>query len=330
MGHYRVLWIDDEYQQLTAFSKLALLNDIVLVPFQSTEEGMAYLAANMNTINAVLLDAMAFQKKGQEEGTESRKALYEAWEQITALGSAHQKPLPRFVLTGQLSLLRDTGFQEQYEGFFRKGSSEENQRLFGAIKQAIDDLPQAQLRHRYAPAFAACTPDVVSEKAGRMLLEVLQAIDNPQTNHQDDTKFNTLRIIIDEVFAAAIRHQLLPAQCVSRGEINQRNCSDILSGKPKKVSDTEVATPATTLLPAILATAVNTCLDLTSTASHGDRVNTTSALAGLRQTVRTPYLLVALTHQIMDLLVWFNTLRLDTDRLARHQGAWTISAARPR
>jgi hypothetical protein len=333
MNKYRVLWIDDQYVELDAFSKLALLNGITLVPFQSTEEGIAYLSDNMDTINAVLLDAMAYQKAGQQEGTESRKALYEAWEQITALSSAHQKPLRRFILTGQPSLLQDASFQEQYEGFFRKGSSDETKRLFAAIKEAIDSLPDVQLRYRFAPAFA-CTDHLLGSNASQLLLKVLKEVESPAVNHDEDSSFNTLRQLAEAFLLATHRHQLLPDQCLKGNEVNLTASSIFFSGQlmnpPHGGDSVKLSKPS---LPKILADSLRMLIDLTSNGSHyqqdqkitrNEREAAKQQLQVLRQTVKTPYLLAALTYQLLDLLAWLKTVVNDAALLKDHQNDWQI------
>ncbi|MBC6612409.1 hypothetical protein H8B15_15910 [Hymenobacter sp. BT507] len=337
MSSYQVLWIDDEYKTLQGFSTLARANGITLIPFQSTEEGIRYLSAHISTVNAVLLDAMAYQKAGQQEGTESRKALYEAWEQITALSSAHQKPLPRFILTGQPSLLQDAGFQEQYEGFFRKGSSDETQRLFAAIKEAIDGLPDVQLRYRFAPAFA-CADQLLGPTASSLLLKVLREIERPAATHDDDSSFNTLRQLVEAFLLATHRQQLLPAQCLKGHEVNLTAASIFLSGQqmnpPHGGDSVKLSQPS---LPKILADSLRTLIELTSNGSHyqhdqkitsTERETAKQQLRVLRQTVKTPYLLTSLTYQLLDLLVWLKSVIDDTALLQTHQNNWqTIPSA---
>ncbi|TYZ12716.1 hypothetical protein FY528_05345 [Hymenobacter lutimineralis] len=336
MSNYQVLWIDDEYKKLEGFSKLAQVNGITLVPYQSTEEGIRYLSDNMGTVDAVLLDAMAYQNAGQQEGTESRKALYEAWEQITALSSAHQKPLPRFILTGQPSLMRDTSFQEQYEGFFRKGSSEESKRLFAAIKEAIDHLPDVQLRYRFTHAFA-CTDQLLGANASSLLLKVLKEVESPTVTHDDDRSFNTLRQLVEAFLLAAHRHKLLPDQCLKGHEVNLTAASIFLSGQqmnpPHGGDSVKLSQPS---LPKILADSLRVLIELTSNGSHyqqdqsitlAERETAKQQLQVLRQTVRTPYLLVTLTYKLLDLLVWLKALVSDPARLAAHQNNWTIELA---
>jgi len=336
MSNYQVLWIDDQYKDLEAFSKLASLNGITFIPFQSTEEGIAYLSANMSTVNAVLLDAMAYQKAGQQEGTESRKALYEAWEQVTALSSAHQKPLPRFILTGQASLLQDTSFQEQYEGFFRKGSSDETKLLFAAIKQAIDNLPDVRLRYRFAPAFA-CADQLLGSNASQLLLKVLKEIESPTVNHDDDSSFNTLRQLVEAFLLAAHRQQLLADQCLKGSEVNLTAASIFFSGQPMNPphggDSVQLSKPS---MPKILADSLRMLIELTSNGSHyqqdqkitqNEREAAKQQLQVLRQTVKTPYLLVALTYQLLDLLVWLKAV-VDNDTLHKaHKQDWQVISA---
>ncbi|MFC6223928.1 hypothetical protein ACFP2F_11810 [Hymenobacter artigasi] len=318
---YRVLWIDDEFDKLTELVGHAIDNDITLVGFSSVEAGFEHLRQNLSRYDAILLDAKSFEKKGQQSGTESIRALSEARDQINAL--RYEKYFPYFVLTGQKGLQDDETFGQQYT-FFRKGSLAETEALFAAIKTAVDEQPESQLRSRYQPAFAACTDQFVSEKAGRLLAKVLAVVEKPQSNHDDDTQFNNLRKIVEGVFHAAQRFGILPAECIPRGEVNLANCTEFLSGKRIQVSSQLYAVPRSALMPKLLGQATRVFLDLTSSGSHEDGPATSSNLLELRQRVKTPYLLAALTYQVMDLLVWFKDFVSDPNALSTHRNAWTL------
>lgn len=319
---YKALWLDDKPDPLMI--DVALTHGIIIKHFKSNQEGFSYLAQHLSEVDAVILDAISFQHQWQDPGTESIRALDEALSKLAEL--RHKKNLPYFILSGQPNLKSEQDATSRYENFYAK--SEDEQQLFDDLKTKVDAQEERQLRYDYAPAFEACVSAVVSEKAGRKLLEALLACKNPQANHQDDTTFTTLRIIIDEVFSAAIRHQLLPRECAPGGNVNLSNCAKLLSGSSTPISATHRAVLASRLLPNILVIPVQTCLGLTSTASHADQIGTIADLTSYRQTIRTPYLLIALTHQVMDLLVWFKTLVFDSSRLIRSQTTWTITIRR--
>ena len=318
---YKVLWIDDDHDTWGADLKgEAFDNGIQLVGFASVEEGFEHLRQYLPTFDAVLLDAMAFELKGQKPGTESERSLDLAREKLASL----ERVLPWLVLTGQPDLHGSASFNHRYERYYRKGEDEEIKRLFTDIKNKIEAQPEHQLRARYADAFAACTNQVVSEVACRLLVKVLQVVETPQSNHDDDSQFNNLRKIVEEIFIAALRHQLLPSECIPRGKVNIANCVTFFSGEPTKVSDIQRALPRARLLPRALVQAVHAYTNLTSSGSHSAGLDNPNNLVELRQRVRTPYLLAALTYQILDLLVWFKSVVEDPLALRTYQNAWII------
>ena len=320
---YSVLWIDDEFEELGPLADQAARIAIKLVGFASVEAGFEELEKDLSRYDAILLDAKSFEKKNQVRGTEHERALDQARDKIMAL--KHKKFFPYFVFTGQKGLQNDSSFTRRYEGqYFKKGSPDETERLFAAIKQEVDAQPETQLRHRYAPAFAACTSQYAGERAGRLLYEMLAALHEPELTHGDDLAFNTLRQILEELFIAACNHGLLPPECLTHGKVNITNSGQLLAGKTVKVSNTQQAKLHSALLPEVLADLIETLVSLTSNGSHAAAPVASSRLISLRQSVRTPYLQAALTYQILDLLVWFKALLDDATKMA--QADWHLTS----
>jgi hypothetical protein len=315
---YQVLWIDDEYLELSEFSKDAADNGIVLLGFKSVDEGIQHLKQHLEQIDAVLLDARVFLHKEQAAGTGTVAALSEARTQIDRLSG--QRHIPQFVLSGQKGVIDDENFKLTYKNFYKKGSPEETDRLFHDIKAESDEQQHTQMRHRYADAFAACTDRCVSERAGRLLYEALVALNESQLTHGDDLKINTLRQILEEVCIAACRHHLLPPKCVDSGQVNLTGSGKLLAGETAKIAGAN-RSMTIRLLPDVLAELINTLVNLTHNASHASASGTSSRLLDLRTRVRTPYLQAALTYQVLDLLVWFKAL-LDDPELHNFQNKW--------
>jgi hypothetical protein len=331
---YKVLWIDDEFEQLTALVTHGIRHNIHLTGFTSVEAGFESLRQNLSQYDAILLDAKSFERKNQVRGTEHERALDQARDEIMSL--KHEKVFPFFVFTGQKGLQNDESFRHRYEGkYFKKGSQDETERLFAAIKAAVDEQPETQLRDRYAPAFAACTNQVVGEHAGRLLVKVLQAIEKPQANHDDDTHFNTLRKLVEAFLYATHRHQVLPIQCLTDSKVNFTYSQIFFSGKAVRRHDGSDGVQAKRpIMPAVLSDSLRNLVELTNNGSHFledpqittlQRLEAKEKLFQLRQKVKTPYLLASLTYQLLDLLAWFKAL-LDDPALASYQGegAWTI------
>ena len=331
---YRVLWIDDNPPK--GFVGDALDADIQIMHFRSNQKGFAYLEQHLADFDAVLLDAISFEREDQVAGTEHERALGKALQKLAEL--SHRKYFPSFILTGQEKLVSDSSFGESYENYYQKGGDDED-RLFNDIKKAVDELPETKLRHRYAPAFAACSKQLLGENAGSLLIKVLQGLEKPSTDHDDDSLFNTLRKLVEAFLYAAHRQQLLPDQCLKGSEVNLTAAYYFFasaSGQPMNPphgGDSVKLRQAT--LPKILTESLRTLIELTSNGSHyqqnalitqGQRQEAKIQLQTLRETVRTPYLLAALTYQLLDLLVWLKEVVDKPALLQAYRGAWDTIA----
>ena len=69
---YKVLWIDDQYQdaEMVHFAIDAENEGLLLDGYSSYEEGFEVLEKNLEQYDIILLDGLLFEKKGQEVGTE--------------------------------------------------------------------------------------------------------------------------------------------------------------------------------------------------------------------------------------------------------------------
>ncbi|GAB3307899.1 hypothetical protein GCM10027348_39340 [Hymenobacter tenuis] len=331
---YKVLWIDDECDTWGVdLQGDALDNEIILKGFTSVEAGFEHLREDLSRYDAILLDVISFEKKEQKKGTESETALDQARDHIMSL--KHEKVFPFFVLTGQKTKQDDKSFVQRYEGkLYKKGSTEDKAKLFAAIKLAVDEQPEAQLRERHAQAFAACTEQLLGEAAGRLLVKVLLDVEKSKSNHDDDAQFNNLRQLVEAFLYAAHRHQLLPTQCLKAGQVNLTSSSIFFSGRqvdpPQGGDSIKMLRP---ILPAVLAQSLRALIDLTNNGSHYqqsqqitqiDRETTRKKLQELREQVKTPYLLASLTYQLLDLLVWMKNILADTQVLSQLQNSWEI------
>ena len=325
---YKVLWIDDECDIWGADLKGdALDNDILLTGFTSVEAGFEDLRKDLSRYDAILLDVISFEKKEQKKGTESENALDQARDHIMSL--KHEKVFPFFVLTGQKTKQDDKSFVQRYDGkLYKKGSAEDKTRLFAAIKLAVDEQPETQLRDRHVQAFASCTSELLGEAADRLLMKVLLNVEKTQSNHDDDTQFNNLRQLVEAFLYAAHRHQLLANQCLRAGQVNLTSSSIFFSCKPvhppQGGESVQLQRP---ILPDVLAQSLRTLIDITNNGSHYPISRAAleanrKKLQEFRDHVKTPYLLASLTYQLLDLMVWFKNVTADPTTLRNLQNTW--------
>jgi hypothetical protein len=136
-GQYNILWIDDEYKELEDLEIHAERYGIILHGFTSFEEGFNELESNLEYYDGVLLDAMFYEHKGQEKGTEDSKGLSKAMDQLIRL--ENRKKLPMFVLSGKVGFTHQENEMLSNKGIYcyEKGNNNDLMKLFKDIpKQA--------------------------------------------------------------------------------------------------------------------------------------------------------------------------------------------------
>ncbi|CAN0207531.1 unnamed protein product, partial [Chrysoparadoxa australica] len=91
-----VLWIDDKYKTQDNVISDAELSGINIIPFESHEEGVNYLEANLDSIDAIILDAKVKDRKDDE--VTNLKGLRKSRDYINSL-PVDIRP-PYFIFTG--------------------------------------------------------------------------------------------------------------------------------------------------------------------------------------------------------------------------------------
>lgn len=321
---YHVLWLDDEHESLRNIRNAAYEHDIELRPFTSFEEGFAYLEANLSLVDAVLLDARFFISSTQGAGSEDAQALSNAKARLEQL--SNRRRLPFFILSGQERYENNSDFKEAYGQHYRKYSPEDKARLWAAIKQDADKSHLTQLRHRYAEAFAAFSPNHLSEEASKHLFATLAFLHDPNAVGDGEEYFNGLRKVIEALFQAAHRRGLLADECVPKGVPNLQWASLFLGGHTVTYDKEggRTVSPAGPCFPPRLAESLKDVLKATNALSHLG-TETTAARDLLAQTkpyVNTPYLLASLTYQLLDILIWYRAYAIAHPDAAANRAAW--------
>ena len=74
MNRYKVLWIDDNFDDQDAFLDKAFQNGLDINPFKTSQQGMEELVSNIEQYDAVILDAMVYDESEDENA--SLKGLF--------------------------------------------------------------------------------------------------------------------------------------------------------------------------------------------------------------------------------------------------------------
>lgn len=290
---YNILWIDDEHETLGGTKGRAKSNGINLIPFKSLNGGMDELERNYSFYDGVLLDAKIFENEDDVKGTEDTINVHRAKERLLQI----EKKFEVFVFTGQAEAYKDKTFRKAFTKVYKKGSEEERNRLFSDIKAAAVEQEDTQIRHSYKRVFDVCTEKYIGEFAGQDILNLLKVNDeNNIENH-----FNVIRKIIEDLFIAFNKFNLLPSEFVTPN-VALNESSKFLSGKRSK--DTFFIEKGyqhleETHLPKQIAFYLRNILPATQSGSHRSDIDS------YVKTIKTPFLFKSVLFQLLDVLVWF-------------------------
>lgn len=290
---YNILWIDDEHETLTGTKGRAKRNGINLIPFKSLNSGIDELERNYPFYDGVLLDAKFFENEDDVKGTEDTYNVHRAKERLLQI----KKKFEIFVLTGQAEAYEDKTFKKAFTKVYRKGSDEEIDRLFLDIKVAAAMQEDTQIRHNYKRVFDVCTEKYIGELAGQDILNLLKVYD--ETNL--DNHFNAIRKVVEDLFIAFNKFNLLPAEFVNPG-VALNESSKFLSGNGSDgslFSEKGYQHLEETHLPKQIAFYLRSILSVTQAGSHRSDIDLHV------KTIKTPYLLKSVFFQLLDVLTWF-------------------------
>jgi cold shock CspA family protein len=290
---YNILWIDDEHETLTGTKGRAKRNGINLIPFKSLNSGMNELERNFPFYDGVLLDAKFFENEDDVKGTEDTYNVHRAKERLLQL----KKKFEVFVLTGQAEAYEDKTFKKAFTKVYKKGSDEEIDRLFSDIKVAAAKQEDTQIRHIYKRVFDVCNEKYIGELAGQDILNLLKVNDEANI----DNHFNAIRKVVEDLFIAFNKFNLLPTEFVNPG-VALNESSKFLAGKGSDgshFSEKGYQHLEETHLPKQIAFYLRSILSVTQAGSHRSDIDLHV------KTIKRPYLLKSVFFQLLDVLAWF-------------------------
>ncbi|WP_395625722.1 hypothetical protein [Daejeonella sp.] len=291
---YNILWIDDEHETLAGTKGRAKRNSINLIPFKSLNSGMDELERNYPFYDGVLLDAKFFENEDDVKGSEDTYNVHRAKERLLQI----KKKFQVFVLTGQSEAYDNRTFNQAFTDVYKKGSDEEIDRLFSDIKLAAANQEDTQIRHSHKRVFEVCTEKYIGELAGQDILYLLKVNDEANINNH----FNTIRKIVEDLFIAFNKFNLLPTEFVSPNvALNQSSIflsgqdqyekTDLVYKKYKHLPETH--------LPKQIVSYCRSILGVTQDGSHRSDIDLHV------KNIKTSYLFKSVFYQLLDLLIWF-------------------------
>jgi hypothetical protein len=286
---YNILWIDDEHESLSGTKGRAKRNGINLIPFKSLSKGMSELERNFLFYDGVLLDAKFFENEDDIKGSEDTYNVHRAKEQLLQL----KKKFEVFVLTGQAEAYQDKTFRKSFEKVYKKGSDNEMDRLFEDIIISAKSQEDTQIRHSYSRVFEVCTEKYIGDQGSSNLLAILKKENQENAFTDPDIYLNPLRKIMDDVFISFNKYGFLPEVFI-KPFVALNESSKFLSGAVEKGYQLNQ-----TILPKVISDNVRNILAVCQPASHRSEID-----SFIKQ-VNSPYLLLSVTYQLLDVLLWF-------------------------
>ncbi len=293
---YKILWIDDKFNEMIDFQILAEGEGLLLQGFKSFEEGFAELEKSNKKYDAVLLDGLFFEKRDQESGTEDEIALGAAIARINEL--KNKKNYPWFVLSGQdqFTKTKNSLLTANKKRCFDKTNPADIFELFSAIKIESDNEKETSIKHKYYKAFELCTSKYIGEDSVNGLLYLLIGLEYQQENQNSEEKLNAIRKIIENIFDVFYKIGVLPHEIArSNGSINKSG--DFLAGLNKQYKYNEQ------ILHPVIALHLINILDLTQDGSHS-RGDLKLGVDDFIKSQNTSYLFNSIVFQLLDIMIW--------------------------
>jgi cold shock CspA family protein len=255
---------------------------------------MSELERNFHFYDGILLDAKFYENDDDVAGSEDTDNVHRAKERLLQLG----KKFEIFVYTGQAEAFEDKTFNKAFKKVYKKGSSDERDRLFNDIKIAAATQEDTQIRHSYKRVFDVCNEKYIGELAGQDILNLLKV--NDETNI--DNHFNAIRKVVEDLFIAFNKFNLLPKEFISPSvALNQSSIflagqeqydiTDAVYKRYKHLQETH--------LPKQIVFYLRSILSVTQPAAHRSEIDL------FVKTIKTPFLFKSVLFQLLDLLAWF-------------------------
>lgn len=277
MSKYKILWIDDKWEELDSFKDVCELpkHGIEIVPCKYSIDGMKIFEEQLEEWSGVILDAKVLMSK--EDKLDQLKGLTYSLRRIHEL--SHKRYVPYYIFTGQPDTASGTAFaEEHYDHYYEKDRDED--RLIADIKRNALDLEETRIVHKYQDVFDQWP------KSRHDLLRILKVLEDE--DWQNNSVLNDIRKIMDDVFAKLYEVGICS---VKHNGTNLNQCSTMV-GQPFMQL----------IVPVYIQRCLHSCVAITNPGSH--RTQTDNDVA----TGRSPYLIRSLVYEMLNILYWCKNL----------------------
>ena len=192
---YNILWIDDEHDKQNAFKSLANSEGIIIFPYKVSTDGIKELENNIDKYDCVLLDAKVFNESENEVPT--THGLMNSIFKLKEL--QHKRHIPFFVYTGQADLQSNAEFETMLPNIKIFKKAIHNDALFKNIKEAIDKLPETQLKINHEVIFSIFRNGYLESAVESQVLNLIRT-EPPNNNSELKGILSNIRSIHESCF----------------------------------------------------------------------------------------------------------------------------------
>jgi hypothetical protein len=225
MRKYKVLWFDDEHKNFQTYKDEALLEDVQLIGYSNSKEGIPELKDNYKDYDAVILDGLFF-KDENHQGTDIDDAAFGEVAKILSDLKAQNKIIPWFIYSGQPSFVKTkNSFVELFRDkdfangkVFDKNKDEDFTELLHEIKKEANKNPERIIKMKNPDIFSIFEEGILGDDVESQLISLFK-----KHNYEDRAELKSIltniRSIQESIFLNLENIAVLPKGLV----FNQKN-----------------------------------------------------------------------------------------------------------
>lgn len=181
MRKYKVIWFDDEHEKFQPYKDEAILNNVQLIGYSNSSNGIPELKKNHKEYDAVILDGL-FLKTEEQKGTDiDQTAFGEVAKTLNEL-KAKGEILPWFIYSGQPSFIKDKNVlldvlkDETFANgkVFDKNKYEDFTDLLHEIKKEADKNPERIIKMKNPEVFSIFDEGILGVDVESILMSLFK------------------------------------------------------------------------------------------------------------------------------------------------------------
>lgn len=290
---YKVLWIDDlcteeDRSFSDGLSSVADEKNLQLCHFSNWEEAEYDLRRNFDTYSAIILDAFCKIKK--DDILPNEGFIPEVIAKLNGLFVEKRQHIPWYILSaGTMSnfnfvvdiarSLRESHQDEWGKMLYFKDAIDDNDQSVDYLMNNICSIARNQainiVTYNYRNVFKYLGENkLIDQRARTIMLKMLCALYYPEDNRYFQYNGNPLRKVMEYIFRAAYKYNLLPKECFERDDqLNLLESNRYMSGEQTKHSKLRYGTDSDNIFPKYLGQITRQILNFANVDSHTNETN---------------------------------------------------------